>query len=196
MNPVVRVKYCNILPYFLRFLCCWWESRRTLMLYLVLWFLELDKTWDVFMEVWILSSGTQKMSCLAPGGLKSMNTRPQSCDRVQARMWCVVGTAYLGSLLLLPQGLPKLPQFPSSFCSLNKPSLFQPLGLEICHSYFLEYSSSRSFRPLCSHGWLLPITRDLTYMSPSSLHMASNVAVLVSGHPLWHFSLWFPSLNV
>lgn len=34
-------------------------------------------------------------------------------------MCCAVGTVYLGSLLLLLQGLTKLLQFPSSFCSLN-----------------------------------------------------------------------------
>lgn len=155
--PVVRVKYCHIWVYFLRFFWCRCESGRTLMSGLVLWSLGLDKMWNVFVEIWVLGYGTGKTPCLAPGGLKSMDIG-HSGDTVQACTWYAAGKVYLGSLLLLPQGLTKLPQFSSSFCSLNNSSLFQPPGFGICHAYFLDYSSSRSFMALWSHGWLLPIT--------------------------------------
>ena len=167
---------------------------------LVLRFLELDKTWDVFMEAGILSFEIQNIPGLERGGLTSVNTWPWSCNPVQARMWCAVWRRLPpGRHLLLSWRVTMPWHFWPSFCPLNKLSLFLPQGLGICSSYFLEYSSSESYHGLSVHmadsvlGWPIQVS---TLMSLLQIcHPCPQCHTIWSDCPLlWSLSITLPSL--
>lgn len=206
-NPVARG---NILVHFLELFGCRHQSRRALTFRLVLWFLELSKTWHVFIDIWILSFESQNMPGWERGGLRSMNARPQS-GMIQAKSicdeWCSPSTGV--GVPYSPRG--SSPPSPRDWPNSHSSTLpFVPWINEVCSSHKdLELTKillSGIFSLQVHNLWLCVHIADsshytdldlhVTSSDRSSLRMASKAPVLFSGHLLGHHPryllLWMP----